>query len=102
MDVQPHPNTEPDKNHPVHKWHDCVKGRSSELLEGILAEDAVLYSPVVHTPQKGKAIVLMYLTAAGAVFNPETFKYTKEVVQGNFASLEFECELDGIMINGID
>ena len=44
----------------------------------------------------------MYLIAAGAIFSEKTFKYTKEVVQGLYATLEFELEMDGIIVNGID
>lgn len=45
---------------------------------------------------------MMYLIAAGAIFSEKTFKYTKEVVQGLYATLEFELEMDGIIVNGID
>ena len=33
--------------------------------------------------------------------NP-SFRYVREVVDGQNAVLEFECELDGIFINGVD
>ncbi|MGQ4828483.1 hypothetical protein, partial [Enterococcus faecalis] len=52
--------------------------------------------------QEGKAKVLAYLTAAGHVLGNETFHYTRELVDGPEAMLEFVAELDGITINGID
>ena len=58
-------------------------------------------SPVVHTPQEGREITTLYLTGAMHVFK-EGFRYTKEIVAGNHAVLEFECEIDGIMVNGVD
>ena len=44
----------------------------------------------------------MYLMAAGAVFMNNSFAYKREVIQGNYAMLEFECVLDEIAVNGID
>jgi hypothetical protein len=55
----------------------------------------------VHTPQWGRELTRLYLTAALAVFN-ESFQYVKEVVSPQHAVLEFTCEVDGIMVNGVD
>lgn len=67
-----------------------------------MADDVVFYSPVVHTPQNGKMITSMYLTAAVQVFGNETFRYVREVVGESDAVLEFETEIDGIAVNGVD
>ncbi|MBX3265373.1 MAG: nuclear transport factor 2 family protein [Acidobacteria bacterium] len=83
-------------------WHEIVRKRDVALLDALLAEDVVFYSPVVHTPQVGKAITAMYLKAAMHVFCNETFRYVREVVGESDAVLEFETEIDGISINGVD
>ena len=77
----------------------------------MLHDDVVFYSPVVYTPQKGKEITKLYLSAASGVFSSDKgkeekkeskFKYIKEVVHGNHACLEFETEMNGVYVNGID
>ncbi len=86
----------------VESWHDIVRKRDSSGLSGLLDDDVVFHSPVVHTPQIGKAITTLYLTAALHVFGKDTFRYVREVVGANDAVLEFETEIDGIIINGVD
>jgi hypothetical protein len=87
---------------PIDQWHDLVRRHDPTGLDGLLADDAVFISPVVHTPQRGKAKTTAYLTAAFAVlFNP-TFRYVREIVGPTDAMLEFETEIDGIVINGVD
>ena len=83
-------------------WHNIVRIRDARGLTELLADDVVFYSPVVHTPQVGKAITTMYLAAAVQVFGNDTFKYVREIVGENDAVLEFETEIDGILINGVD
>jgi ketosteroid isomerase-like protein len=83
-------------------WHKLVDARDAAALDAILAENVVFHSPVVHTPQTGKPITTLYLTAALHVLNNETFKYLREVVSGQNAVLEFQTVIDGITINGVD
>jgi len=85
------------------KWHDVIEnGSTPTALAEILREDAVFHSPVVHTPQEGRPIVMAYLSAAGKTLGNESFRYLREVVDGNTAVLEFQTEMDGIQVNGID
>jgi hypothetical protein len=56
----------------------------------------------VHTPQVGKALATMYLSAALLVIANDTFRYVREVVGPRDAALEFQAEIDGITVNGID
>lgn len=84
------------------EWHKLVESKSAEGLDNILAENVIFHSPVVHTPQAGKPITKLYLTAALHVLNNGTFKYLREVVSGNNAVLEFHTVIDGITINGVD
>lgn len=82
-------------------WHEMLHKRDLGRIDEVLAEDCVFLSPIVHTPQRGRDLTRLYLTAALAVFN-ESFKYVKEVVSSQHAMLEFTCEVDGIVVNGVD
>ncbi len=85
------------------QWHAYMLGGSDPaVLADLLADDAVFHSPVVHTPQAGKAKVMAYLGAASGVFGNGTFEYVREIVDGDNVMLEFTCEMDGIKVNGID
>lgn len=88
--------------HPIEVWHRLVKERSSRGLDALLAEDAVFLSPVVHTPQRGKKITTAYLTAAFRVFFNPGFRYVREIIGATDAMLEFETEIDGVFVNGVD
>ena len=76
-------------------------GRTDEL-EALLAEDAVFYSPVVVTPQEGRAKTLAYLTAAVKLFGDSDFRYVGQWFADRSAVLEFVADIDGIHINGVD
>jgi hypothetical protein len=85
------------------RWHAYMEGGSNPAtLADLLADDAVFHSPVVHTPQAGKTIVMAYLVAASHVLGNEKFHYVRELVDGDEMMLEFVTELDGITINGVD
>ena len=85
------------------KWHEVIeKGSSPADLMAIIREDAVFHSPVVHTPQQGRKLVVAYLAAAGQTLGNESFAYVRELVDGENAMLEFTTEMDGIKVNGID
>ena len=83
-------------------WHDIVKKRDAAGLAAILADDAVLESPVLHTPQNGKAITTMYLGAALSVLVNDSFHYVNQWHAERSAVLEFETTVEGITINGVD
>lgn len=87
----------------VAAWHDYMLGGSDpEKLKAMLADDAVFHSPVVHTPQAGKAKVFAYLHAAAHVLGNDSFTYEREIIDGDTAMLEFALELNGIKVNGVD
>ena len=86
----------------VRAWHELVKTRDPEGLDVVLADSAVFHSPIVHTPQVGKPITKLYLLAAFQVFFNETFRYIRELRGPSDAVLEFEVEIDGIRVNGVD
>jgi hypothetical protein len=68
----------------------------------IIATSSVFHSPVVHTPQVGKPVVMAYLLAAAQVLGNDAFHYVRELVDGDEVMLEFVTELDGISVNGVD
>jgi len=99
----------------IENWHRNIRGEFPGGLDELLADDCVFISPIVFTPQQGKAISKLYLEAAGATFGGEgaakpgiaalpssKFRYTKEVMSGDTAVLEFETEMDGKYVNGVD
>jgi hypothetical protein len=89
-------------DHPLHTWHRLVHTQDPSGLNALIAEDAVFYSPVVHTAQRGRKLAVMYLTAAFHVFFNPTFRYVREIVGASDAMLEFETEIDGVLVNGVD
>ena len=87
----------------LQRWMDYIeKDHSRETLAKMLHDDVVFHSPVVHTPQEGKDITMLYLNSAGEVLGGSDFEYVRIVEQGNHAILEFNQVIDGIKIDGID
>lgn len=95
----------------IERWHKVISG-DGKLLDDLLADDVVFYSPVVFTPQKGKDVTKLYLGAAantlgggepvGSDGSKGKFRYTKQILSGNHAMLEFETEMEGKYVNGVD
>ena len=88
--------------HVIQTWHGLVKANDPPGLDDLLADDVVFLSPVVHTPQHGKAIAKAYLSAAFQVFFNPSFRYVREILGPSDAMLEFETEIDGVLVNGVD
>jgi hypothetical protein len=109
----------------VERWHQHLGGELPGGLDGLLADDVVFYSPIVYTPQEGKAVTKLYLEAAAATLPGEVgetggaggaggaraagqsssgggFRYTKQVMSGDTAVLEFETTVEGKYVNGVD
>lgn len=82
-------------------WHRMMANQRHDGLWDLLHPECTFWSPVVHTPQRGRDITFAYLSAAQQVFNTD-FRYVREVVQNNYAVLEFECMMDDTAINGVD
>lgn len=111
---------------PIHdcidRWHRCIRGGLDGGLDALLHPDCVFLSPIVFTPQRGREITKLYLSAAGATLagsSPSSagdgisvdesstessngFRYVKQVLQGHHGVLEFETEIDGKYANGVD
>ena len=108
---------------PIHQtidaWHRFLRGELPGGLDELLHDDVVFYSPIVYTPQEGKAITKLYLEAAGQTLPGDPtaeaggsdaaggsggggFRYTKKVLDGHTAVLEFETTVSGKYVNGVD
>jgi hypothetical protein len=93
----------------IERWHEVISGDKAGL-DDLLDADVVFYSPVVFTPQKGKDVTKLYLGAAGNTLGggepgstgESKFRYTKQILSDNHAMLEFETEMDGKYVNGVD
>jgi hypothetical protein len=99
----------------IAKWHRHLRGDLPGGLDELLHDDCVFVSPIVFTPQEGKEVTKLYLQAAGstlgdgpsdagdakAAVGPK-FRYVRETMSGDTAVLEFETELDGKYVNGVD
>jgi hypothetical protein len=100
----------------VERWHQHLRGELPGGLDELLHEDVVFYSPIVYTPQEGRDITKLYLDAAGQTLpgdgagegggrggaSPGAFRYTKHVLAGDTAVLEFETTVGGKYVNGVD
>jgi hypothetical protein len=84
------------------KWYAYTKSHDRAALWDLLDPEAVFESPVVHTPQRGRDITFKYLLGADKVLGGPGFAYVGEWVGDSGAVLEFESEIDGIRINGVD
>ncbi|MDE0928354.1 MAG: nuclear transport factor 2 family protein [Acidimicrobiales bacterium] len=105
---------------PIHKtvtdWHQYLSEKGATSLEDLLHPDVVFWSPVLFKPQEGRVLTMMYLEAAAMVFpggaQPEaseessvaktSFHYTKKILDGHHAVLEFETQMGELQVNGID
>jgi hypothetical protein len=84
------------------KWYDYTKSHDRAALWDLLDPEAVFESPVVHTPQRGREITFKYLLGADKVLGGPGFAYVGEWRSDTGAVLEFESEIEGIRINGVD
>ena len=100
----------------MEQWHRFLRGEDPDALDTLLHDDCVFYSPIVFTPQHGKALTKLYLQAAGQALpgdaggsstpDPSSdtgkFRYTKKVIADDTAVLEFETTVEGKYVNGVD
>ena len=95
----------PDRPAPLAAWHRIAQARDPRGLDDLLADDCVFRSPAVHTPQEGKAVTTAYLAAAIVVLGP-SLRYVEEWTggdgEGGSAVLEFEAEVEGRQVHGVD
>lgn len=86
---------------PIEAWLETAQGGDLAGLDALLADDVAFLSPVVHTPQRGKALTAKYLAAAIDVLGAN-FRIVEEWIGPRSAVLEFVSAIDGVEINGVD
>ena len=86
----------------LERWYAYAKSHDPDALRDLLHPDVVFESPVVHTPQRGRDITFKYLSSALKVLGGPSFAYVGEWKSRDGAVLEFNTEIDGIAINGVD
>ena len=91
----------PDQPAPLRRWHAVVESKDPALLDELLADRVVFRSPAVFAPQEGKALTSGYLTAALKVLGP-SLRYVSQWHDDASAVLEFEADLDGVYVQGVD
>jgi hypothetical protein len=85
----------------LHSWHAVVESRDLTLLDDLLADDVVFRSPAVFAAQEGKALAAHYLQSALVVLGP-SLRYVSQWHDPGSAVLEFEAELEGVYVQGVD
>ena len=83
-------------------WHRLVEERNAAGLDSLLSEKVVFHSPILHTPQVGKALTKQYLVAALGILVNDSFRYVREVSNSRDAVLEFRVVVEGLIVNGVD
>lgn len=85
-------------------WHTFLETGNPKILDDLLSDEVIFYSPIVWTPQEGKQITKLYLMAAMQVFGGENsnFKYVNQVTDNKQFILEFVTIIDGVTVNGVD
>ena len=85
----------------LRSWHAVAVARDPALLDALLADEVEFRSPAVFAPQKGKALTTLYLSGALTVLGP-SLRYVGEWYDERSAVLEFEADLDGVYVQGVD
>jgi len=91
----------PDQPAALRRWHAVVEAKTPALLADLLADEAEFRSPAVFAPQQGKELTTSYLTAALKVLGP-SLRYVSQWHDQASAVLEFEADLDGVYLQGVD
>lgn len=84
------------------RWHEMVAKNDFGDLEEILADEATFESPIVHTPQIGRAVTAKYLRAAASLLGNGSFRYVHEWSDERSAVLEFQARVGDVEVNGVD
>jgi ketosteroid isomerase-like protein len=86
----------------IEDWLAMAARKDYAGLDRLLADDVVFRSPVVHAPQKGKPITAKYLKSAMLLLGNPSFRYVETWLSERSAVLEFETQLEGLYVNGVD
>ena len=67
----------------INIWKKIIETGDVNNLKNIIHEEAIFYSPVLYTPQRGKVNVIKYLYAAIKAFKDNQFKYLNSITSKN-------------------
>ena len=81
-------------------FRELVESKDLAALPGLLAEDAVLHSPVTFRPFEGRDAVVFVLRNVAQVF--EDFRYVAEMEAGGLTTLVFEARVGDRSVQGVD
>lgn len=87
---------------PSGRWEQIAESGDFDQLDELLADDVVFESPVVHTPQPGRAITKTYLIAAVRVLKSPNFRWVNRWFAEHSAVLELVTDIDGLTVNAVD
>lgn len=82
------------------RWHAMAAARDVALLDALVADTAVIASPMFWKPQGPKPYVMTILGAVVSGF--EDFVYTKEWLDPPVLLLEFTARIGETRLKGID
>ena len=87
---------------PSERWEHIAESGDFDLLDELLADDVIFESPIVHTPQVGRAITKAYLVAAVQVLKSSESRFVNRWFGEQSAVLELESRIDGVTIDAVD
>ena len=84
----------------IESWHEFVQTKDETILDALFTEDIEFHSPFVWKPKRGKIITKAIIFAVIETF--QNFHYVRQIVGGENAVLEFEAEIEGLTLRGVD
>ncbi len=86
----------------IERWEHIGKSRDFDLLDQLLADDVVFESPIVHTPQVGRAVTKAYLIGAVQLLGGPESRFVNRWFGEQSAVLELEAKVNGLTVNLVD
>lgn len=86
----------------VERWERIARTRDFQQIDGLLADNVVFESPIVHSPQIGRAVTRTYLIAAVKVLDGPDARFVSRWFGDNSAVLELETIVDRVKVNAVD
>jgi len=84
------------------RWRDLFAMENMPPVRDMLAEDIQMHSPAMHQVQRGPDLIADYITAAHEIFTRWDLDYVRAFQNGNEICMEFEGEIEGVTLNGVD
>ena len=81
-------------------WHHAIAQKNLDLMTDWVTDDVVLYSPAIFKPKRGRVEVEPLLRDVLDAL--EGYRVTKTWMDGSELLLEFEANVDGKSLQGVD